>query len=895
MRISEKLLDLLFRQVSPERVLNVLKECTTGREKSFFKEKIQYDSENEKLFMDFAESTFGGYSENEQKLLCEQVDQEKASWEKHAVLPGGFLDCLIRYGRENLVVVGGEPRCKSEKVLLWRELFLCLGQDMVVCPYLAYEDYLSCSQRMDFVWPAILRTDDHGLYRMLENGMAENHNHLGGSTQSFQITWCRAMNYPQNIRKELRSFEGSKLQMRMSRGKQDNCLDLYEQLELAALVRSILFRAMNREKYVNLSCQKKNVFSLFDGEKAFREEYLDVFSVSNQLENITECLREGNGVILEFPDGESFCLDYMLDKSLLQRCADSHIRLLAGERYFLYQCTLECLKGDGFTEFEQCLFYLYLILKTNFRSEMIQTNSQTGFLNFQKYQNRKSDAWDNNCYFWEAVRMALNYRLDNEPIISIEGRLIPKAIKEKNIEKVYVYDKGKLFADCPAGKPLNPLEYNFDKELDMDRFKDFPFFYVYHFAKTSDKRKLNKNQFFEIPYRHKKYRENLRKDAVGLAGALRKSSYLRSRVRGIDSCSNEIGCRPEIFASAYRYLADVERKWNVRLDKIISSSPIRLSKTFHVGEDFLDIADGLRATDEAITFLQLERGSRIGHGLALGVNPEEHYRLKHYEIVTTKQNRLDDLIWLIYRSKELGINIGQPLESQLKSEADELFRYLYGKLINKKKWSCGLMDYYLSMKLRGDDPSLYSDDQQFEKNRGVEEFDNYLEDKNPVLVKYRDNEVIWGLNKAYHFDADAGIYGEERITCPISLEYVKFMEKMQNGMQKELYKRGIIIECNPSSNVLIGTFKSYMSHPIFRFNNRKLVNMNSLKPNQMHVCVNTDDLGVFDTSLEFEYALLKQALLSQEDDNSNSIHGARDVMEYLDDLRNMGIEATFSS
>ena len=43
---------------------------------------------------------------------------------------------------------------------------------------------------------------------------------------------------------------------------------------------------------------------------------------------------------------------------------------------------------------------------------------------------------------------------------------------------------------------------------------------------------------------------------------------------------------------------------------------MRISKTYHVGEDFLDIADGMRAIDEAIEYLEMGACSRIGDALA---------------------------------------------------------------------------------------------------------------------------------------------------------------------------------------------------------------------------------------------------------------------------------------
>lgn len=908
MDTAGRILDILFRQASPERLLQSLKRRVLGDQKSFLRERNHFDREKEDLFMDFAESTLNGYSENEQKILYQQLDQVKSRWEKQTAIPGGFLTFLIQCGQENLTTVGGEPRCRSEKTLTWRDIFLRLGQDTIVCPFLAFLDYCNGITRSDFTWPAILRIDDDELYRMLESGMAENHNHINGSTQSFQLTWCRIMNYPEKLRTELKHFKRSNLHSRMIRNGEDNGLDLFEQLELAALIRSILFRALHRDEFKNAEdflqiddkpCFEREPISKnelpFSGERAFRDEYIRTFSISNGLCNLIDCLRAERGAQFDYPDGETLCIDYILDKTLFQYCVDSHIRALVGERFFLYQCTQASLRKEGLDSFEQGLFYLYLLLKCNFRSEMIQANDQTGFKNFLNYQDRKDDAWDENPYFWEAARMALNYRLNSESIISLEGRLVPKADPEQNIKKIYRFDRAKRFADCTAAQALDYLNYEFDMELDSAQFAHLPFFFVYHFIKLQDDRKLKYGEFREIPCRHQKHRRNLRATSIGLATALRKSAYLRNRMRGIDASANEVGCRPEVFAPVFRYLSGVQQKWNTRSDTLLPSSSMRISKSYHVGEDFLDIADGLRAIDEAVSFLALGPGSRIGHALAMGTAPEDHYQLKNYEIISTKQDRLDDLVWILYRAKELGVQIEGQLESDLQNSAYQLFRELYGEEADRQGWNCGLTDYYHSMKLRGDDPLAYDCHMKLRPLLGTaDEFEHYLLDNSdPALKEYRNVNCVLGLYYRYHYGVKEGICGQETIVCKISKAYMKLMRQIQDAMQRYLSEKQIVIECNPSSNVLIGTFKSYDRHPVFRFNSRKLGQHHLADCAALPVCVNTDDLGVFDTSLEFEYALLGQALLAQRDDMQQRKHNTRDVMEYLNDLREMGIKAVF--
>lgn len=50
--------------------------------------------------------------------------------------------------------------------------------------------------------------------------------------------------------------------------------------------------------------------------------------------------------------------------------------------------------------------------------------------------------------------------------------------------------------------------------------------------------------------------------------------------------------------------------------------PIRLGVTIHAGEDFIDPITGLREIWEAIEFLKLKNGDRIGHALAAALSPK---------------------------------------------------------------------------------------------------------------------------------------------------------------------------------------------------------------------------------------------------------------------------------
>ena len=912
-----RVLDLLYRKIEPGRIL---RELLDGSIDGIENSKAGVFRDNT-LFLEYAESTLYGFSEDEQSLLYDYVQQVADDW------CGGlervqceFLVPLMAFSGRHLKIEGGVPVCRTGMALDWRDAYLRIGQDLLVCAFLVNRDYRNLIKRKDFTWPVILRTDNSELYTILGEGIAENHNHLNGGTLSFQITWCRLMNYPEQIRKELISFRDGNLTYGIHRGSREGIMDLYEILELAALLRSILFRCLHRDAFINDDSRRRltdhrstgflhgnSAFHeslTFSGEQAFGEEYRSFWGErgNNILERIVGSLRIDYGVKLNVMGHSSYCLDYALEPEFAQQHADSGVRLLIGERAFLYRCMQECLSENGFTAFEKKLFYLYIVLQCKFRSEMIQNNMQVGFKNFQHYQNRKGDTWYYTPYFSEAVRLALNNRLSAEQIISLEGRMVPDRSPRENIRILKLYDTAKRFNDCRESLAMNRSLYEFDSDTEWRQFSNAPWFYVFHFIKRRDDRPLRGPSFWMIQCRHENLRQTVIEQARALADALNTSPYFRSRVRGIDAASNEFLCRPEVFAVAYRFLDAMQTDWNALNDGMQDSVPIRLGKTFHAGEDFLDIVEGLRAIDEAVEFLHLDSGCRIGHALALGVDVEVHYHKKHLVVVTTQQERLDDLVWLLFRSKELGVTIPYSLEASLTGEANHLFRDIYGTAVNSNGWECNLQDYRYSMKLRGDDPSVYQTRRYVPPRMSGDEIVRYYVDTtDEILEHYRVNERIAGMCYYYQYGIEEAICGSRTYTFKVTEEYRTLMYAVQKAMMEEVGRKRIIIECNPSSNVLIGTFGDYRLHPVFRFNNRHLDRYKRSESNpsndcqqpQMHVSINTDDLGVFDTTLEFEYALIYEALTDPDNNTMYPFSGDRDVMEYIENLRKMGIRATF--
>ena len=155
----------------------------------------------------------------------------------------------------------------------------------------------------------------------------------------------------------------------------------------------------------------------------------------------------------------------------------------------------------------------------------------------------------------------------------------------------------------------------------------------------------------------------------------------------------------------------------------------------------------------------------------------------------------------------------------------------------------------------------------------------------PENSKYRE------LYMHYHYDTKIRKNGDKEVVFKVPCGYADLVKNIQDAMIKELVQKGIGIETNPSSNYLIGPIKKYNEHPIIRFNGRKLKKIDTNMA--LQVSINTDDQGVFDTSLENEYAIMTIALKKTKDENNQLLYDLEDIYAWIDYVRRMGITQSF--
>ncbi len=301
--------------------------------------------------------------------------------------------------------------------------------------------------------------------------------------------------------------------------------------------------------------------------------------------------------------------------------------------------------------------------------------------------------------------------IDDVKIHNIELRISPCIDVTENVEMLKNYDIAISQAiEC----------YN------RNNVEDFKpqisnFYYVFHFIKIADVENIE-NQC-------RNYTSRMRSLAQARSIIEMKNySYdIAQRVHGIDACASEIDCRPDVFGSTFRF---IQYYSNTKL-KYYNKELQQLRATYHVGEDNYDILDSLRAISEAILFLSLAPGSRIGHATYMEINARKYYELNGYSISLPKQVWLDNVVWLYYFIKENDINFEDKVLCLifLKEEFTRYFFDIYSdflseeyiKCLNKKlpshvysdipktldKCRFDMESYFYSWLLRGDDPYLY--------------------------------------------------------------------------------------------------------------------------------------------------------------------------------------------
>jgi adenosine deaminase len=413
--------------------------------------------------------------------------------------------------------------------------------------------------------------------------------------------------------------------------------------------------------------------------------------------------------------------------------------------------------------------------------------------------------------------------------------------------------------------------------------------------KEKDTFKSTSNSLEQLPARFETKRNKLEKQALSLDGFLRSVIYktlpsseldncelyrdntcetidISNMVFSIDAVGKETHTPPEVFASFFTFL---RRPCTTLTDNIYDgiaqfNHHPRLILTIHAGEDFNHIVTGIRRIYETVSFFEMTKSDRLGHALSLGVRPKDWIN-EIKEIILTKQEYFDNLVWLCMSLKRIAHRVDETEKYMyIYEEAiHKLFYELYPNIDNQKIRPT-LVDLYDAWRLRKYDPMVYR-----KMKNGILSLSKYEEYSCPKnFDKFSD--ISREIFEDYMFNSTTRLKGEEIIILPKSevlKKELQIWEALQDELLDTIASEGIIIETNPSSNIFISSLDAYKKHPIFRFcpPKEKFIkkgakfNRYKLRKGHIGVTINSDDPAIFATTLQNEYALIKQAAIDFHD------------------------------
>ena len=286
---------------------------------------------------------------------------------------------------------------------------------------------------------------------------------------------------------------------------------------------------------------------------------------------------------------------------------------------------------------------------------------------------------------------------------------------------------------------------------------------------------------------------------------------------GIDAAGSEFETPPEVFAPAFR---------------LFSRRSLVNHKTYHCGEDFHHLLSGMRAIYEAIEFLELEKGNRIGHATAIGILPEIWLESMPAKIVLPRSEWFLNLIFA--RMFLDNVQYVHRVENVLAKMANVMFGVdLSFSMLEGIFYARRLASRYLSPSCLTCSPDGLEEQklcQQFATEHGKLVLDYYETWRTDPEIRKKQNELI---------EVDADFLPVEALL------------QLQQTIQKQIVKKEIVVETLLTSNVRISQYDDHFQHHIVRW-----LMINGYKKEgdaAMNICMGSDDPGIFVTDIKNEY------------------------------------------
>ena len=338
--------------------------------------------------------------------------------------------------------------------------------------------------------------------------------------------------------------------------------------------------------------------------------------------------------------------------------------------------------------------------------------------------------------------------------------------------------------------------------------------------------------------------QEMESEADDIMRALNAKPTLLRTLRGIDICGVEE--HQPLWVSA-----DILRRVRLHSRSIAGRRPSLglepLRMTFHVGEDFCSLTSGMRAIAEPFHWNLIERGDRIGHGLALTLRPADWFERHRGEVLIVK--RFDRFLDLAF-----------------------LAEYANDQSESQRKWlQTQIIETVKSLGFESESPMGKSDEQEivettrkFWKSLGDRSTRRLLTtNRYQCLARherwirfYLWNRSVW--RRAEH---------KERIPVPVNeiteldedgkmaIENLRherdLLKSAHRTLLQEVARWQVCIESNPSSNLVVGSLDGIAAQDFLARRPTKEIQKDG---ETLTWTINTDDPITFSTTLADEYA-----------------------------------------
>lgn len=121
------------------------------------------------------------------------------------------------------------------------------------------------------------------------------------------------------------------------------------------------------------------------------------------------------------------------------------------------------------------------------------------------------------------------------------------------------------------------------------------------------------------------------------------------------------------------------------------------------------------------------------------------------------------------------------------------------------------------------------------------------------------------------------------------LRIIEVAKSTPSEMRKVIATQGIAIESNPTSNYKIGRFDRYDELPLFLYCQAR----GNKGKSAISISINTDDRGVFATSIERDYSLICRTMEKMRYPSGKRMYNEGKAQEYINKIRMNGVNQCF--